>query len=176
MVTGGFAVLLAAVLSLGSGAVATVSVGFPPTKGSKQYLMLETFDVATDIIAVWFTSDAGDLEFANDPLGLVKIFLVISVVISCVSYVVEMFLRCSNTMNAHDFRECLPYLQSFHFACEDVFQATLYALAAGAEAAQDGEASDVTYGTFAVLQALFFIAARLADMYPSRMKTNAAAA
>jgi hypothetical protein len=98
--SGGFAVLLAAVLSLGSGAVATLSVGFPPTKGSKQYLMLETFDVATDIIAVWFTSDAGDLEFANDPLGLVKIFLVISVVISCVSYVVEMFLRCSNTMDA----------------------------------------------------------------------------
>eukprot|EP01044_Picomonas_judraskeda_P025009 COSAG03_NODE_7096_length_963_cov_1.592593_1_plen_220_part_10 len=168
-----FVVLLAMVLSLGLGAATAISVESLPAKGSKTYLMLETADVGSDIVTFWLTRDAGDLEFANDPLGLVKTFLLISVVLSCATYIVELAFRCSTGISK--FRDRMPYLQSFHFACEDVFQATLYALTAAAEASQGGAANRATYGALAVIQAMFFIVARLVDMYPSRNITKSAA-
>jgi hypothetical protein len=124
----------------------------------------------TDVAGYFLTRSEGDLEFANDPAGLINAALLASVVVSGLSFIVELGLRCS--WEKQEFRNALPFMQALHFACEDIFQTILYATVAGAQAEGHAGASGAT--VFAVLQALGFVAMKLSDMYASRAPTAAA--
>ena len=121
----------------------------------------------TDVAGYFLTRSEGDLEFANDPAGLINAALLASVVVSGLSFIVELGLRCS--WETQEFRNALPFMQALHFACEDSFQTILYSTVAGAQAGGHTGASGAT--VFAVLQALGFVAMKLNDMYASRART-----
>jgi hypothetical protein len=62
--------------------------------GSRNFLMLEFLDPMTDVAGFWLTENEGDLSFANDPSGIVRTALLVSVVISGLSFIIELGL-CS---------------------------------------------------------------------------------
>jgi hypothetical protein len=158
---------VAATASVGLGLVALAAVDSKPDKGSKNFFTLEFLDLMTDVAGYFLTRSDGDLEFANDPAGLINAALLASVAVSGLSFIVELGLRYR--WQPQQFRDALPFLQALHFACEDSFQTILYATVAGAQAGGHAGASGAT--VFAVLQALGFVAMKLNDMYASRART-----
>ena len=131
------------------------------TKGSKQFLMIECMDLGTDSLSLWLTGSGGDLNFANDPTGIVQLVLSASVVVGFVAYVCELVAhRC---MRPGRFRVYLPHLRCFHFAVEDTFQTLLYAAVAASQAT--GTADTTFAVVFASCQAVFTIVIKLTDMH-----------
>lgn len=162
VLSGGDAVVLALVISLGVGVVAFCITEHNPDKGSKQFLMLEFLDLMTDVAGYWLTMKEGDLAFANDPQGWVSLALAVSVVLSAVAFFSEVAYRFNTS--AFYFRSRMPLMKSLHFAFEDSFQTLLYAMVASAQASQEGGASGAAL--FAVLQALGFVLAKFVDTLP----------
>jgi hypothetical protein len=155
---------------IGLGLVSFAAIDSRPEKGSKNFFTLEFLDLMTDVAGYFLTRSEGDLEFANDPAGLINAALLASVVVSGLGFIVELGLRCC--WEPQEFRDAMPFLQALHFACEDSFQTILYATVAEAQAGGQAGASGAT--VFAVLQALGFVAMKLSDMYASRAPTDAA--
>ena len=50
-----------------------------PTRGSGTFFFVELCDLGTDVAGFYLTSKEGDLAFSNDPLGIVRYALLVSV-------------------------------------------------------------------------------------------------
>ena len=94
---------------------------------------MEIGDGVLDVVCFALTSAEGDLEFQNDPTGIVKTSLLVSVVLSVALMVIEMCLA-----KARKFRlNWLPTLYCLHLIFEDIFQVFIYAAVAASQAQSD---------------------------------------
>lgn len=139
-----------------AGAVA-LCVG-PSEANAQQFLLVEFMDVLMDFMGYLLTKAEGDLDFANDPTGIIANVLLGTSILGAIAFALEVGLQAQG----NGIERAMGLLRPLHFAGEDVFQFLLYCAVAG------GQASDTTGSSsmwlFALAQAVAFVVIKLVDM------------
>jgi len=131
-----------------------------------KFFVVEFFDVITDIGTYILCKEEGDLEFQNDPDGVLMTALIVSVVFSASCWFFEMlFLIHPKTQKC--FHKHLKLFSCFHALGEDLFQFCLYMVVAFSQAASGGGTSMTLIA--ANSQVVVFLLAKLLELFNPSM-------
>jgi hypothetical protein len=119
------------------------------------FFVVEGLDAAMDIAS--FKLATGDLVFSNDD-GLVSTVLAISVWLSVIVYLLELYAFTQREDLDIEFAQLIPYLLCLHVITEDMFQTLVYIAVGASHSSVPGAV------WFGIIQAFVFTCAKMYEL------------